>query len=104
MVEGQESGNNKAGCCENTAMIVIMSACGNPDFRQSHDIGVPTKEKLVSTFEEASQVCQQYIIKYDLGGGNWTGGQILRASDRQQIGYVSYNGRVWTKLEDWMKR
>jgi hypothetical protein len=83
--------------------IVILSACGNPDFRQTEDIGVPTLKLPVHSLEEASQICQGYILEYELGGGNWTGGQVLDARTNEQVGYISYNGKIWTELEDWMK-
>lgn len=102
MAESQVLGNHKTGC-KIAEMIVIMSACGNPDFGQAQDIGIPIKQKLVSTFEEASQACKEYITEYGLGGGNWIGGAVLNVTNRQQIAYISYNGRIWTKLEDWMK-
>ena len=48
----------------------------------------------VKTFAEASQVCLRYIQTNELGGGNWSGGDILN-DNSEQIAYVSYNGRVW---------
>ena len=77
-------------------MIVILSSCGDPDFGQK-----PKKEQSprdaikVFSISQASKVCVEYIDKYDLGGGNWTGGQIL--SNGKQIAAVSYNGRVWDR-------
>jgi len=43
--------------------------------------------------EEASQACQAYIGQYDLGGGNWNGGQLVE--HQPPIARVSYNGRVY---------
>ena len=83
--------------------IVILSACGNPDFRQTEDIGVPTLKLPVHSLEEASQICQGYILEYELGGGNWTGGQVLDARTNEQVGYIACSGKIWTELEDWMK-
>lgn len=31
---------------------------------------------------------------HELGGGNWTGGQVFDGGT--QIAYISYNGRAWT--------
>jgi len=47
----------------------------------------------VASFEEASKVCQDFIERNELGGGNWSGGAIK--DNNKLIGYVSYNGRVW---------
>ena len=38
-------------------------------------------------------MCLNYINVFELGGGNWDGGQIYDGN--KQIALVSYNGRVW---------
>lgn len=48
----------------------------------------------VETLKEASQISCQYIDFYELGGGNWNGGNITDAAGIV-IGKVSFNGRVW---------
>ncbi len=79
-------------------MQLTMSSCGNPDFGENPSRALsPVVTLSVASFEEASQACQDYIGKYDLGNGNWTGGQIFE--QKQQIARVSYNGRVWD-MED----
>lgn len=76
---------------------VKLSSCGNPDFRQDPDkplYGCPDEAYVeVATLKGASLMCLEYISKFELGGGNWDGGQIYIG--RIQIGRVSYNGRVW---------
>lgn len=47
----------------------------------------------VTSLEEASKVCQEYIGKYDLGGGNWPGGLVF--SNGLKVARISYNGRIW---------
>jgi DNA sulfur modification protein DndB len=84
-------------------MIVVLKARGNLDFDQPEDMGVPTLELTVSTLEEASLLCQGYIDTYDVGGGNWKGGHVLDATTNEQVAYISYNGKIWTELEDWMR-
>lgn len=71
-------------------MLVKLSSAGNPDFDQNPNEALsPLKFVQVSSFEQASKACRDYISEYNLGGGNWTGGQI------EQSHKVSYNGRVW---------
>lgn len=76
---------------------VKLSSCGNPDFRQDPDkplYGCPDEAYFeVATFKGASLMCLKYIERWELGGGNWDGGQIY--DDNKQIALVSYNGRVW---------
>ena len=49
---------------------------------------------LLSDADKASNTaCCAYIEQYDLGGGNWSGGQMFEAG--RQVARVSYNGRVW---------
>ena len=73
---------------------LTMSSRGNPDFRENpNDALSATIIIEVANWQAASQACQAYIGQYDLGGGNWNGGQIFE-QDRQ-IARVSYNGRVW---------
>lgn len=79
-------------------MYVHLSAAGNPDFGEYGDIGAPERWEPVVSYAAASAVVRAYIAEYDLGGGNWTGGEI-RAGERgtptQVVARVSYNGRVW---------
>jgi len=84
-------------------LIVVLSACGNPDILQPENLGIPIKKEQVFTLIEASEVCQEYIREYELGGGNWLGGKVFDAITNEQVAYVSYNGKVWTQLEKWMK-
>ena len=77
-------------------MQITMSSCGNPDFDEDPAQALsPTLIISVATFEEASAACRAYIEQYDLGGGNWSGGQLFEAG--RQVARVSYNGRVWEK-------
>ena len=41
--------------------------------------------------------CRAYIEQDDLGGGNWTGGELTEHG--RPVGRVSYNGRVWEMAE-----
>jgi hypothetical protein len=86
---------------------VLLAHDANPDLADrggywAGDPGGPRRQTVpVSSFEEASRVCQAYIGKHELGGGNWTGGAIYDGRGKQ-IAYVSYNGRVWPgKASEW---
>lgn len=48
----------------------------------------------VKSLEEASEVCRRYITHFNLGSGNWTGGNVNDDSGRF-IARISYNGRIW---------
>lgn len=78
--------------------IVDLRSCGNPDHFQDPDesmYGVPEIRAHVASFKEASALCRKYIEIFDIGGGNWIGGEIVRVADNVVIGRVSYNGRIW---------
>ena len=75
---------------------VKLSNVGNPDHRQDSRRPLPDTTcgwAHVDTIEEASEICRLYIGFYDLGGGNWNGGQI--ECQGAQVGRISYNGRAW---------
>ena len=75
-------------------MTVKLSSCGNPDFMQiPNDSLSPTIIFEVATLKGARELCMRYINNLNLGGGNWSGGQIYKG--KKQIAKVSYNGRVW---------
>jgi hypothetical protein len=76
-------------------ILVTCTSVGNPDFRQDPDRPIsPQFIKAVANVSEASALCRSYIEHHDLGGGNWSGGQVYN-KDGMQVAYVSYNGRVW---------
>lgn len=78
-------------------VYVILKADPNPDYClpdqraivQTVEIRLP-----IRSFASASKVCRNFIEKFDLGSGNWTGGQIGDINGKI-IAHVSYNGRVW---------
>lgn len=75
-------------------ITVKLSSCGNPDFRQNPDDSLsPMMVIEVNDLQKASEVCGLYINKWDLGGGNWNGGQVYQ--DEEEIAHISYNGRIW---------
>lgn len=76
-------------------MTVRLACVGNPDHGQYCGEGVLADTSVVNVadFSESSRVCREYIEANDLGGGNWTGGQIKQGG--KHIANVSYNGRIW---------
>ncbi len=75
---------------------VILDNCGNPDRGQDPSRRLPgTVRKIVPVedFAAASKACRDYIEENDLGGGNWTGGEIRE--NGKIVAKVSYNGTVW---------
>lgn len=89
---------------KNIPYAVILSANPNPDFDSGHasEVYIPKKQVKINSWSDASKVCRLFIEKNELGGGNWTGGAVLNR-DFEQIGRVSYNGRVWDKNESEIK-
>ncbi len=86
-------------------LAVRLSNRGNPDFGQDSSRPLPGTLDggwmAVPDFQTASELCQAYIAGEQLGGGNWTGGEIRRTTKaggvgKVVLGHVSYNGRVWS--------
>jgi hypothetical protein len=78
-------------------LIVKLSHRSNPDidggyWNEPQESG-KTQNVPVSSFAEASKTCSAFIRRNQLGGGNWTGGNIYEG--RKKVGHVSFNGRVW---------
>lgn len=84
-------------------MTVKLSSCGNPDHGQNPNDSLSPKVSIeVATLKGASLVCLKYIARWNLGGGNWAGGQIYK--DGKQVARVSYNGRVWDMNDEEIKQ
>lgn len=75
------------------SLCVVLRSEGNPDFKQFAPISPPSVVA-VETLQFAVRACNQYIKAFDLGGGNWVGGQVYHPT-KGLIATVSYNGRVW---------
>ena len=80
-------------------MKLYLSHASNPDIDGGYwQDGNPYAAKhsvQINSVDDAPRICRKYIDDNGLGGGNWTGGQIMQ--DGEQVAYVSYNGRVWPK-------
>jgi hypothetical protein len=83
------------------AYKVLLASVGNPDFGQLRTRslpGVPRRTIRVASLADASKACLAYIQHYELGGGNWSGGDVQK--DGAVIARISYNGRAW-ELGNW---
>lgn len=75
---------------------LALSSVGNPDHGQDPGAelyGVTSKIVSVKTLKEASVACSDYISENELGGGNWSGGNVFL--DGTLVARISYNGRIW---------
>jgi hypothetical protein len=80
------------------AFVVVLASCGNIDFGQDPRRslpGVPKKRLRVASLRDASEACRLYIKHYELGGGNWIGGQVHGRTGSEPVAQISYNGRAW---------
>ncbi len=78
--------------------VVTLASVGNPDFGQdsSRSVpGVPRTRVRVASLRHASEACRLYITHYDLGGGNWSGGDVTDVATDAPVARISYNGRAW---------
>lgn len=78
------------------AYKVLLASVGNPDFGQDNRRslpGVPRRTLRVASLADASKACRAYIKHYELGGGNWLGGEVKKAGT--VIAKISFNGRAW---------
>jgi hypothetical protein len=79
-------------------LSVELSNVGNPDHRENPDralSGIQTGWKTVDSVEAAQAAVRAYISENDLGGGNWSGGDVKNLETGDIIGSISYNGRFW---------
>ena len=71
--------------------------CGNPDYGQNPNkppYGVRVKTIKAKTFDDLLDQVRAWISDNDIGGGNWMNPALMR--DAEIIGYMSYNGKVWS--------
>lgn len=74
--------------------LIELKSCGNPDHGQDPDkIVSPSRLIDFDIIEEARKIQGDYITEYNLGGGNYCGGNITHKG--KIIARMSYNGRVW---------
>ena len=81
--------------------IVNLITCGNIDCGQNPYepmYGVPSYMFKCQTIEDGIQEVRRYSELFDIGSGNWTGGQVYNDNDNL-IGQIHYNGR-FTRQND----
>ena len=77
-----------------TDLTVTLASVPNCDFPAGQrGPRLATTTIAVASLVDASAECLAYIERNGLGGGNWTGGEVRDGGE--EIGRVSYNGRVW---------
>lgn len=86
-------------------MFVKIAHEENPDIAGGYWTDIPedppagkSKWVPVKSIADASKVCRQFLDQYGLGGGNWTGGLVVK--DGMPIAEISYNGRAWKPDRD----
>jgi hypothetical protein len=76
--------------------IVYLSSLGNPDHGQNEFMPVSEPMKIeVASIEAGKKAVEAYVARWNLGGGNWSGGELFSAGKKSYLGRYSYNGRFW---------
>lgn len=81
---------------------ILLSACGNPDKGEDPNSNIVNGVKvrcywaMGETIDDVVKEARRYIERFNLGAGNWNGGKII-LDDYSVVGYMSYNGRVWSE-------
>lgn len=86
LVKGKKREFNKGGAIQQPNALAVLC---------SSDIG-PTGYLPANTLAEAVDACKSYIAEWNLGGSNWTGGNVYDINGKI-VAHISYNGRVWEK-------
>ena len=82
---------------------VTLKSCGNPDRRQNpYEDMSPARAHWANSIEECQEAVRAYIEEWNLGGGNWTGGNVYN-DNGEYVGHISYNGRFWDKDHEYGK-
>ena len=87
---------------------VMLSARVNPDFGRGGinnywNRNIKPRPCPAKSLRDASECCRLFIQMNELGGGNWTGGDVFDESGAK-VAIISYNGRVWTPDPNWKDR
>jgi hypothetical protein len=83
----------------NYAFAVVCKSVGNPLHLQNEN--EPVSDEIIfaaTNLKEASEICRNYLTTFNLGGGNWAGGQVYHPKIGI-IANISFNGKVW-KLDN----
>jgi hypothetical protein len=83
---------------------VHLEAVPNRDFDQSSheaNVRVPKLKKSAKSVAEAVSIAKKFIQDNDLGGSNFLPAKLYK--NGKQVGFISYNGRVWNNDQSEMK-
>lgn len=97
--EGQYAKGGKIATYE-----VHLEAIPNRDFDQSYheaQVRIPKIKKFAKTIDDAVKITKKFIQDNDLGGGNFLPAKLFE--NGKEIGFISYNGRVWNNDNSEMK-
>ncbi len=86
-----------------TKFRVKLRSVGNPDFGQYAPISVPEVRE-ANTLRDIQKIVDDYIARWDLGGGNWPPTPITQGN--KTVAWISYNLRLWDgspAAKDWEK-
>lgn len=73
---------------------VLLMAHGNPDHGENpNEFVAPLMKVKCGTIEGCKEVVRHYIDTFELGGANFTGGQVFW--NDKEVGFVAYNGRFF---------
>ena len=98
------TGNIYAKGGQTSTYEVHLEAVPNRDFDQaSHEanVRVPKLKKSAKSVAEAVSIAKKFIQDNDLGGSNFLPAKLYK--NGKQIGFISYNGRVWNNDQSEMK-
>lgn len=83
--------------------IINLNACGNPDHGENPSDNivngsmVPHMIGEADTIDEIINIARKFIEDFDLGASNWCGGEIYNKDTNSMVGWMSYNGRIWSE-------
>ena len=71
---------------------ITLRSVGNPDFGQDpYQPMSPAEEITVDTLQQAAEAARAYIVRHDLGGGNFPSPHVFKGN--QVVARISYNGQ-----------
>lgn len=82
-------------------LTLKIETCGNPDRGQDPaqpPFGVPRSTTIrAARIEIIRLMVEEFQAEHNLGGGNWKEAILYR--DEDEVGRMSWNGRVWDKSD-----
>ena len=73
---------------------ITLRSVGNPDLGQDPTQPMsPTEVIAVRTLRQAADAARAYIVRHDLGGGNFPTLPVYKGP--KVVAKITYNGRIW---------